>query len=91
LKNNKANKVKKARPGSKGSNHWNYQGRNETLAAKQERSERSLRLHYLAQIGREFGFMGGKNIAGRKPAGFMKLNMKNPDELVIALKVIEED
>jgi hypothetical protein len=84
-------KVKKARPGSTGSNHWNYQGRNETLVAKQERSTRSLRLHYLAQIGRELGFMGGKNIVGRKPAGFIKLNMKNKDELLIALKIIDED
>jgi hypothetical protein len=83
-------KVKKARPGSTGSKHWNYQGRNETLSAKQERSSQSLRLHYLAQIGREFSFMGGKRLVGRKPAGYMKLNMKNPDELLIALKKIDE-
>jgi hypothetical protein len=83
-------KVKKVRLGSTGSKHWNYQHGNETLAAKQERSERSLRLHYLTQIGRELGFMGGENIVGRKPAGFMKLNMKNPDDLVIAIKKIDE-
>ena len=84
----KNNKVKKARPGSTGSKHWNYQHGNETLAAKQQRSEQSLRLHYLSQIGHELGFMNGRRISGRKPNNYLHLDLKNKDELVIALKKI---
>ena len=84
-------KVKKARPGSTGSNHWNFKTGNETLAAKQERSERSLRLHYLSEIGHQFSFMNGRRMPGRKPVNFVKLDMKNKNELVIALKVIDKD
>lgn len=84
-------KVKKTRPGSTGPNHWNFKSGNETTAAKQQRSERSLRLHYLSQIGHELGFMSGKRTPGRKPVNFVKLDMKNQNELVIALKVIDKD
>ena len=77
----KNQKVKKARPGSTGSKHWNYQHGNETLAAKQERSERSLRLHYLSQMGHELGFMNGRRMVGRKPVNFVKLDSKNKENL----------
>ena len=66
-------KVKKTRPGSTGPNHWNYQGGQETLAAKQKRSETSLRLHYLQDMGHGIGMMGGKRTPGRKPANFVTL------------------
>jgi hypothetical protein len=89
MQSNKANKVKKARPGSTGSKHWNYQHGNETLAAKQERSERSLRLHYLQEIGLQLSFMGGRRMPGRKPNEYLKLNMNNKEELVVSLKKIE--
>lgn len=75
------NKVKKARPGSTGSKHWNFKSGNETLIAKQERSEQSLRLHYLSQMGHDLGFMNGKRMAGRKPVNFVKLDSKNKENL----------
>ena len=81
-------KVKKARPGSTGSKHWNYQHGNETLAAKQERSERSLRLHYLSQMGHELGFMNGRRMEGRKPVNFVKLDYKNPENLSYVIKLL---
>jgi len=74
-------KVKKVRLGSTGSKHWNYQHGEETLAAKQERSERSLRLHYLSQMGHELGFMNGRRMVGRKPVNFVKLDSKNKENL----------
>lgn len=83
-------KVKKARPGSTGSNHWNFKTGNETLAAKKERSERSLRLHYLSQIGHELGFMNGKRLAGRKPVNFVTLDCNNKDHLVYVINVINK-
>ena len=84
------NKVKKARPGSTGPNHWNYQDGNETLAAKKERSETSLRLHYLLEMGHGIGMMGGQRTPGRKPVNFVTLDYKNRDHLVYVIKVINE-
>ena len=83
-------KVKKARPGSTGANHWNYQHGNETLAAKQERSERSLRLLYLLEMGHGIGMMGGKRTPGRKPVNFVTLDYKNRDHLVYVVNVINK-
>ena len=84
-------KAKKARPGSTGSKHWNYQHGNETLAAKQKRSERSLRLHYLFDLGNWLGIINGKRFVGRRPVSYLKLNMKNKEELIIALKKINKN
>jgi hypothetical protein len=83
-------KVKKARPGSTGSKHWNYQGGQETLAAKQERSERSLRLRYLQDMGHGLGFMGGRRMLGRKPVNYLVLDYKNKDHLVYVINVINK-
>jgi len=83
-------KVKKVRLGSKGSKHWNYQHGNETLAAKKQRSEQSLRLHYLSQMGHELGFMNGRRMPGRKPVNFVTLDYKNKDHLVYVINIINE-
>jgi len=82
--------VKKARPGSTGSKHWNYQSGQETLAAKQERSERSLRLHYLSEIGHQLNFMNGKRMVGRKPVNYLALDFKNKDHLVYVINIINK-
>lgn len=82
-------KVKKARPGSTGSKHWNFKTGNETLAAKKQRSEQSLRLHYLSQMGHELGFMNGRRMPGRKPVNFVTLDYKNKDHLAYVMKIID--
>jgi hypothetical protein len=84
-------KVKKTRPGSTGSKHWNYQHGNETLAAKQKRSERSLRLHFLQDMGHGLGMMGGKRTPGRKPVNFVTLNYKNKDHLAYVMRIINKE
>ena len=83
-------KVNKARPGSTGSKHWNYQDGNETLVAKKERSERSLRLHFLQDMGHGLCIMGGQRTPGRKPVNFVTLDYKNRDHLVYVINVINE-
>jgi hypothetical protein len=83
-------KVKKVRLGSTGSKHWNYQHGYETLAAKKQRSERSLRLHYLSQMGHELGFMNGRRMAGRKPVNYLVLDYKNKDHLVYVINIINK-
>jgi hypothetical protein len=90
MQNNKANKVKKARPGSTGSKHWNFKSGNETLAAKKQRSERSLRLHYLLEMGHGIGIMSGKRTPGRKPLNFVMLDYKNKDHLAYAINIINK-
>jgi hypothetical protein len=83
-------KVKKVRLGSTGSKHWNYQGGQETLAAKKERSDQSLRLHYLSQMGHELGFMNGRRIPGRKPVNYLVLDYKNKDHIIYVINIINE-
>lgn len=83
-------KLKKARPGSTGSKHWNYQGGHETLAAKQERSERSLRLRYLQDMGHQLQFMGGRRMPGRKPVNYLLLDYKNKEHLVYVINFINK-
>jgi hypothetical protein len=84
------NKVKKVRLGSTGPNHWNYQHGHETLVAKQQRSERSLRLLYLLEMGRGIGMIGGKRTPGRKPVNFVTLDYKNKDHLAYVITVINQ-
>ena len=82
-------KGKKARPGSTQSKHWNYRHGQETLAAKQRRSEQSLRLRYLQDMGHGLGMMGGKRTPGRKPVNYLALDYRNKDHLVYAMKIID--
>ena len=83
-------KVKKTRHGSTGSKHWNYQHGHETLAAKQQRSETSLRLNYLQDMGHGLGMMGGQRTPGRKPVNFVALDYKNKDHLAYVVHIINE-
>ena len=83
-------KIKKTRPGSTGPNHWNYQGGQETLAAKQRRSETSLRIRYLQDMGHGLGFMGGRRMPGRKPINYVVLNYKNKVHLAYLVNKLKE-
>ena len=83
-------KVKKVRLGSTGPKHWNYQHGNETLAAKKQRSERSLRLHFLSEIGHQLSFMNGRRMIGRKPVNFVTLDYKNKDHLIYVISKINK-
>lgn len=83
-------KVKKTRPGSTGPGHWNYQHGHETLAAKQQRSEQSLRLLYLLEMGHAIGMMDGKRTPGRKPVNYLVLDYKNKDHLVYVINIINK-
>ena len=83
-------KVKKVRLGSTGPKHWNYKHGNETLAAKQERSERSLRLRYLQDIGSQLNFMGGRRMIGRKPVNYIALDLTKKDHLVNVINIINK-
>ncbi len=48
-----------------------------------------MKLRYLEDIGKQGGFMTGTRTRGPKPTGYEKLDMKNKDELLIALKTMD--
>jgi hypothetical protein len=45
----------------------------------------------LEDLGQQGGFLKGARTRGPKPTGYVKLDMKIEDELVIAIKTLEED
>jgi hypothetical protein len=73
-----------------GVNSGKYTNGHHTREAKEKSSKSSVRLRYLEDIGKQGGFMKGARTRGPKPTGYVKLDMKNKDELLIALKEIED-
>ena len=61
-----------------------------TKEAKKKSSKNLVKLRYLEDLGKQGGFMTGTRTRGPKPNGYVKLDIKNKDELLIALKNINE-
>lgn len=57
----------------------------ETLEAKAERSKKSMMFLYLRDIGDSINLFSGSKTKGRKPTGYIKLDMTNPEQLAIAI------
>jgi hypothetical protein len=62
-----------------------------TKETKEKSSKSLVKLRYLEDLGQQGGFMTGARTRGPKPTGYIKLDMKNKDELLIAIKAIEEE
>ena len=80
----------KSRNVAKGVNSGKYKNGHHTKEAKKKSSENIVKLRYLEDLGQQGGFMTGAKTRGPKPTGYVKLDMKNKEELVIALTVIED-
>lgn len=67
--------------------HWKHG--NETKEARAERSAKSLQFLMLEMIGWHVGLFaeGSTKFRGRKPNGFEKLNLDNPDQLAKAIEL----
>jgi len=65
--------------------HHNYVNGQESKKSKTERSEKSAVLLYLRDLGDSVEMFNGVHTRGRKPKGYTKLNMKDPQQLAIAL------
>jgi hypothetical protein len=65
--------------------HWKHG--NETKQAKAERSAKSLQFLMLEMIGWHVGLFaeGSTKFKGRKPKGFEKLDLNNPEQLALAV------
>jgi hypothetical protein len=74
-----------------GVNSGKYKNGHYTKEAKEKSSKSIVRLRYLEDLGQQGGFIKGARTRGPKPNGYLKLDMKNKDELLIALKKIEEN
>ena len=82
-----ANKGKK----QYGQVNGNYKTGGYTRETKEKTRKTIVKLRYLEDLGQQGGFMMGDRTRGPKPNGYIKLDMKNKDELLIALKIIDED
>ena len=71
----------------KGASHPQYVHGNQTRGVRTERSMVSLRLHRLEEIGWHICIFaeGSSKMRGRKPAGYVKLDLDNPDQLMEAI------
>ena len=70
-----------------GSDHPQYRHGGETKAARKAHQETLLRLAYLVAIGEHIKMFIGPKSRGRKPANFLPLNLNNPEELALAIKL----
>jgi hypothetical protein len=81
----------KSRNVAKGTESGKYTNGHYTNEAKEKSSKSLVRLRYLEDMGQQGGFMTGARTRGPKPKGYLKLDMNNKEELLIALKKIEEN
>ena len=81
----------KSRNVANGAKSGKYKNGHFTKEAKEKSSKSLVRLRYLEDIGQQGGFMKGARTRGPKPTGYVKLDMKNKEELLIALKKIGEE
>jgi hypothetical protein len=81
----------KSRNVANGVNSGKYKNGHYTKEAKERSSKTLVKLRYLEDLGQQGAFLKGARTRGPKPNSYIKLDMKNKDELLIALKVINED
>lgn len=81
----------KSRNAANGVNSGKYKNGRHTKAAKERSNKTLVKLRYLEDLGQQGGFMKGARTRGPKPTGYVKLDMKNKEELLIALKKIGEE
>jgi len=82
---------KHKRPGSSGSNHWNWSNRECSNRARQERADTNCRIRFLCDLGKQGGFMSPTtNFMGRPPDSYLKLDLSKSENLVYALLKINK-
>jgi len=70
----------------RGANHPHYKTGGETLEAKAIRSEKSEMFRYLTDLGNHCNlFYKEIKTKGRPPSGYEKLDLNDPEQLVLAI------
>lgn len=75
----------------RGADHPQYRNKGESSIEREERSKRSAALLYLRDIGDHVKLFNGTKTRGRKPKGYVRLDMSNPEHLFIAIQKTLED
>jgi hypothetical protein len=76
----------KSRNVLRGVNHPHYQTGGETLEAKAIRTEKSEMFRYLTDLGNHCNlFYKEIKTKGRPPSGYEKLDLNDPEQLVLAI------
>jgi len=81
----------KSRNVANGAKSGKYTNGHYTKETKEQSRKSLVKLRYLEELGAQGGFMNGARTRGPKPSGYIKLDMQNKDELLIALITIDED
>jgi len=69
----------------RGKDHPQYKNGKQTKEAKAFRSRKSTMFLYLRDIGDSINLFSGEKTRGRKPIGYVKLDMTDPEQLAIAI------
>ena len=80
----------KSRNVANGVNSGKYKNGHHTKETKEKTRKTIVKLRYLEDIGQQGGFLTGARTRGPKPTGYVKLDMKNIDELALALNKINK-
>jgi hypothetical protein len=64
-----------------GAMHPQYKNAGHTKLERQERSDRSLRIALIEQLGWHLKMFTGTKTRGRKPTGYRSMDLSNPNEL----------
>lgn len=81
----------KSRNAANGAKSGKYKNGHHTKEAKEKSSKSLVRLRYLEELGIQGGFIKGGRTGGPKPTGYIKLDLNNKEELLIALMKINEE
>jgi|LauGreDrversion4_2_1035121.scaffolds.fasta_scaffold125907_3 hypothetical protein len=80
----------KSRHVLKGADHPQYKDGNRTIESQKANSADLTRLRMLEQIGWHINMFNGGKTRGRKPNGYMKLNLDDPLQMAIAILMTQE-
>ena len=74
-----------------GAEHPQYRNKGESRQEREVRSKRSAALLYLRDIGDHINLFNGTKTRGRRPKGYIRLEMTNAEHLAAAIKKTVED
>ena len=77
----------KSRNTPRGASHPQYRHGNESKSAKSTRSKKSAQILYIRDLGDYFGVFEGGHTKGRKPHAYAKLNLSDPQQMELAIKL----
>jgi len=71
--------------------HPQYRNKGESRQEREERSKRSAALLYLRDIGDHINLFNGTKARGRRPKGYLRLDLSDKTQLAIAIIKTLED